>query len=518
MKNRLFLFALMALLPIVAMAQDEKFQQAFDLVTEGVELYDNEKYNEAVKKFNESIKLYDHYASAYYEKALALIALEKTKDAKKSLETSIKKCEETEAMAMNYKFLADIVDEEGNPHKAVEYYEKAIELVDNDDPRILHSISYNYGVTLQKLATMEPDKKEEYSNKALNYFTFSLINNPTHAGSYYGFYSTLENDHVGFSYILGMLGWYGFFGGNHPLIGKLEEMPDKWLDINLTQEELDEFGPLTRLSYESVRESAQKEPSEYGKFYDMLMYAVPKVAEGFTDEPVPLNLLKDDIHNEFLWPLYAKMIREGVFETFCHAVAMKVKKDYIANANWMTKNDEAKQKLVDMLNNGRYFDNNLKAEETNGMVPSVDNVSSAEDAHARNEEARLACKYYINHYVGTEEMQKTTQFIFSWAQASPDVTIPIGEAEGKWLTEETTPYLIAYMSTCSLIQLDNKKKELTEEDYLSAVSTTLWYYDNNKDRTGTNAELDRLLNLAENDPDAFNHEVSENYNKLNTNK
>lgn len=503
----------MTIMSTAAMAQDDKFQQAYDLASEGVELYDNEQYKEAIKKYDASLKLYDKYAPAYYEKAMTLYQLDKDSEAKKVLLQSIKKCEEDEDIAMNYKLLGDITDDEGNPRKAIEYYEKAWELSSNDRPNEQQTIAYNMGVAYEGLAQVEKENADSLFAVAANCYFFSLKRNPQHPGSYYGLYEAsirCGSNPESWAYYTAfpVLGWYGFFGSGHSNIGKLGEMPEKWASLNLTEEELGQYGPLNRLIYESPRELAKTEPSEYGRLYDLYMYVVPKVAEKITDEPIPLSMDKKDFVDEAIWPLYSKMVREGVFETFCHVIAMRVEKDYIANANWLTKNEEAKQKLVDFLNEGRYFDPEIYNEQRWGKIPSVSGVESAEDAHARNEEAKLAFKYYITHYVGTEEMQHTAQFIISWSQASPDVNIPIGDAESKWLTEETFPYLVAYMAMCSGIQLESGSKELTEDEYANVVSAVLWYYDKNKEHTGENAELERLSGL---DEETFAKEMKANY-------
>lgn len=516
MVRKTLLIVCMVLSAMSGFAQDEKKQeQAYDLVTEGVNLYDEGKYAESLKKYNEALKLDNTYASTYYEKALALLALEKTKDAKKTLQESFKKVTWGN-LSMNYKLLADIVDDEGKSRESLEYYQKASELADQMSEEEQQSLLYNIGVTYMNLMKQEPDSCVAHQIRAQNLFTGSLVMKPTHAGSYYGMYKMMTNGDPaewGYSYALGFLGWYGFFGARHNNIGQLAEMPDKWGAIELKPEELDSLGPKTRMSYELVHEAAKKEPSEYGKVFDVFMYAVPKVAESYTDEPVPLNLMQEDIHNEFLWPLYAKMVREGVFEAFCHVIAMRVDADYIANTNWVTKNEKAVKKLTDLLDNNRYFDSSLREEMNYGKVPSVAQVTDADDAHARNEEAKLACRYYLSHYLGTEEMQLTTQFLMSWMEASPDVMVPIGEGETVFLKEGMTPYLVAYMASCSLIQLDKGEKELTEDEYVDAVIDALNYYNNNKDKTGTDAEIDRLFDLGINDVDALRTELKARFPK-----
>lgn len=519
--KKVILFVLMAILSAVTMAQnDEKKQAAYDLVSEGVKLYDDDKYEEALKKFNAALKLDDTYASTYYEKALTLLAMDNNKEAKKTLEKGLKKATWGN-IAMNYKLLGDITDEEGNARKAIEYYWKANDLIDNNDEydrvRIQrHSVMYNLGIAFTNLAKQEPDSSSVHKSSALGCFHYSLHYQPTHASSYYGFYNAVASPEEapadgGYSWALGMLGWYGFFGNGHPLIEKMAEMPERWAAVNLTQAEIDSLSANARIALASVQESAKKEPSEYGKLYDMFMYAIPKVAENFKEEPVPLCMAKD-MYEEFLYPLYAKMIREGVFETFCHVAAMRIQRSTIPNKNWIDRNDAAVKKLTDMLNKGRYFDPDVVYEQTYGMVPGPE-VTSAEEAHARNEEAKLACKYYLNHYIGTEEMQKTMQFIFSWVSSSPDVTVPLGKTEEKWVAEETLPYLITYMAACSVWLLDNGTKELTEDAYLGAVTEMLNFYNHNKEKTGSNAELDRLFELGVNDFESFEKEIRANFPK-----
>lgn len=511
--KKILLLAVFCGMAITVMAQDsEKTKAAYDLMVEGVKLFDNGDYVKAMDKYNAALKLDDTYAAVYYEKASTLLALDNKKEAKKTLVKSFKKCAKVD-LALNYKLFGDILDIEDNAREAIDYYYKALNAQDDMSPKVQQNLLYNIGVTYDHLATLEPDSCNDFSYYACNCFEESLKLNPQHPGSYYAFTKVILNEtrrDFGFSWAVGMIGWYGFFGANHSQIGMLEEIPDKWGTLELTQQEIDSLGPRTLIAYESLCESAKKKPSEYGKLYDMFMYVIPKVADGYTSEPVPLQLA-EDMHNQFLWPLYAKMVREGVLETFCHVVAMRDSKHYITNANWVTKNDEAVKKLTDMLNNGRYFNSNLIEEKEYGRVPPMDSVSTAEDAHAHNEDAIMACRYYLNHYLGSKEMQKCSQFILSWSQASSDVSIALGDGEAKWLNEETSPYLVAYMAACALYMLDNNLNEMNEEAYCHAVSTVVWYYSLNKDKTGTNDELERMFNLHNTDEEAFKKEVQSNF-------
>ncbi len=515
MKKILLVLAMFCAVATATVAQNEEKEQTVrSLVSEGVKLYDEGRMEEALRKYDAALKLDGNNATAYYEKAYALVRMGKIKEAKKVLMKSIKRCK-TEELTWNYELLGNIIDDEGNARKALDYHIKAFDCTEDISPKMRQNLYYNIGVSYSRLMNQEPDSCAEHANTAANCFFNSLLINPQHPGSYYNFSHVMMakcgKKYNGFSWALGMMGWYGIFGADHPVIGRLAELPDQWVAMGITKEDIDSMGPRTRLSYESVCEVARREPSEWGKLYDAYMYAIPKVAEGYTAEPVPLQLVEKDMHDEFLWPLYAKIVREGMLETFCHMIAVRDEKHYITNANWVTKNSEAVKKFTDMLAEGRYFDSSLIEEQEYGRVPSVDSVSSAEDAHARNEEMLLACKYYLKHYIGTEEMERTAKFIMSWAQASPDVNIKIGEGEAKWVSEQTMPYLVAYIAANTVILLTKETKDMTEDIYYDAVAATLWYYDNNKDKTGTNDEFERLVNLLNSDRDAFEKEIKSNF-------
>lgn len=506
--KKIFLMMLLCCFAMVAGAQDDsKRKQAYDLVTEGVKLYDNEDYKGALKKFDASLKLWNSYAPAYYEKALTLQMMGKFKEAQKVLLDGMKKCEEDENIAMNYKLLADIQDEQGETRKALDNYYKAMELCDGDNFTEMHSIAYNFGVACENMGNQLPDSCEEYYGKAANLYIKALTYKPQHASSYYGFYNVLMNMNASYTYSVGMLGWFGFFGGSHPRIDKLAELPAKWQSLEITPEVKEEFGPKTTALYNTINEVLSQAPSEYGAVYDIFYNAIPKVSDGYTNEPVPFAMLKGDIHDDFLYPLYAKMIREDVFEAFCHVVARNVEKDYIANANWITKNPETVDKLLAVLNDGRYFDPDVKKEQKFGRVPSKLDVSSAEEAHAMNKDAELACTYFLNHYLGTEEMRQTGQFILNWSISSPDVMVPIGENLTAIISEQNMDYMIAYIAACSLYQLQDNTKEITIDVYPDIMSAVLWYYDVNKDRTGSIAEFDRLSDLCRNNHEAFLQEM-----------
>lgn len=497
---------------MVAGAQDDsKRQQAYDLVTEGVKLFDNEDYKEALKKFDASLKLWGGYAPAYYEKALTLQKIGKLNEAKKTLLDGMKKCEEDERLAMSYKLLADIQDMQGETRKALDNYYKALELCDGDNYTQMHSITFNFGVTCENMGDQLPDSCEDYYVKAANLYIKALTYKPQHASSYYGIYNSLMKMNADYTYSIGMLGWFGFFGGGHPKIGQLAELPTKWQSLHNTPEEIAEFGPKTAVIYSTINEVVRQSPSEYGTVYDIFFNAIPKVAEGYTDEPIPFCMVKNNLHDGFLYALYAKMIREDVFEAFCHVVARNVESDYIANANWISKNQEAVDKLRAMLNEGRYFDSNVKKEQQSGRVPSKIDVNSAEEAHAMNKDAELACRYFLNHYLGTEEMRQTGQFILNWSISSPDVMVPMGENLAALASEDNMHYLIAYIAACSLYQLQNNTKEITIDVYPDIMSTLLWYYDANKDRTGSIEEFDRLSDLCRNNQEAFRQEMVRTY-------
>jgi len=172
--KKLIVFALMAMFATVVMAQSEEKKEAgYNLVTEGVTLFDEGKKEEALKKFDAALKLDDTYASTYYEKAYTLIELGKNKEAKKVMEKGLKKATWGN-IGMNYKLMGDILDEEGNARKAVEYYWKAYDLIDQNNQSQVQALTYNMGLAYVNLAKQEPDSCDAHRNHALGCFITSL--------------------------------------------------------------------------------------------------------------------------------------------------------------------------------------------------------------------------------------------------------------------------------------------------------------------------------------------------------
>lgn len=507
------LFILLCCVSLVTLAQDNaKQEKVHSLLSEGIKLSDKGEHKEALEKYDAALEIDDRFAISYYEKALTLTVMQKRDEAKSTLETSLQKCPEGEMLSANYMLLADIVDMEGDSRKAIAYYNKAYELCNPDDYDQLGFILYNTGVACNNMSLLEPDSCKEYESMAVFCFENALHFLPTHASSYLGEYEKLMGMH-GYACCLGVMGWFGFLGKGHNAIAELTEMPKKWAEIDLTQEEIDELGPITRATFESVREVTKQSPSDYGVIYDVFKNALPKLLDGEHADPIPL-CVTEDMYDEFLWPLYAKMVREGLLEAFCHVVAANVETGSTANQDWIKNNEEAVGKLKQTLVDGHYFDTTALTEKQYGKVPSVDAVNSADEAHILNNEAALACKYYIFHSVEAEGIDKVTKFLVSWAASSPDVSIIIGGGEEKWAADKKAGfYLIAYLASSSLYLLSNNVKEMTEDGYLSAMDTVVRYYNYNKEKAGSVAELDRLQNLLETDKEAFDEEMRNNFKK-----
>jgi tetratricopeptide (TPR) repeat protein len=113
---------------------------AKELTQEGVKLFDNEKYDEALVKYKEAIKSDPKYSNAYYEIAYTLFNTEKPLEAIPYLETTIK-LSPTSGGA--YDLLGSIYDDNKQSAKAIEYYLKGIS-VEPDYQRLYYNLGLTY--------------------------------------------------------------------------------------------------------------------------------------------------------------------------------------------------------------------------------------------------------------------------------------------------------------------------------------------------------------------------------------
>ncbi|QCK16800.1 tetratricopeptide repeat protein [Mangrovivirga cuniculi] len=138
------------------------------LIEAGIQLHDEEKYEEAISLFEQVNPGDTTYYTALIEKANSLVALEKYKESITLIKSILKKGTENKAMAFN--LIGTAFDENGNADSAIFYYKKGLE-----EFPYHASLHYNLGVTLYH---------QENYEEAIKNFQEALYINPFHSNSH----------------------------------------------------------------------------------------------------------------------------------------------------------------------------------------------------------------------------------------------------------------------------------------------------------------------------------------------
>lgn len=175
---------------------------------------------------------------------------------------------------------------------------------------------------------------------------------------------------------------------------------------------------------------------------------------------------------------------------------------YQSNAG---KEDEAKQTQAEI--------ERLEEEIEYGYVPVLTPLETAEKCREHRVDAYYCCKYYLHHYLSGEKMPQARQYITMWSVASDEVSIKIGTAEGKWMSAETGPYMVAYLAGCIIYALENAPEPDGLEQYADGIVAMLNYYNANKETTGEVPAFEEYLQLHAKDPELLKQRIEQDYEK-----
>jgi tetratricopeptide (TPR) repeat protein len=165
-KMILLLFVTMSLFNFVSAQNSDEIGQ---LVNEGINLYDEGQFTEAIAKYDEALALDSINLSALSEKALTFMAIEKYDEAIELSKLAIQYHPGDENLNMVYVNYAICYDELLQTEKAIEVYNEGI--AEFPDLYLLH---FNKGLSLFDL---------ERNDEALECIKKSMTLNPEHAGS-----------------------------------------------------------------------------------------------------------------------------------------------------------------------------------------------------------------------------------------------------------------------------------------------------------------------------------------------
>jgi len=160
----LIVFSLITFTPALQ-AQTGELQ---NLVNQGVNLYDNGKYDEAIEKFEAALKIDPKSDLANYEIALVYFALGKYDRCVEHCDKALGPKSVVEDQA--YMLKGNALDMAGKPQEAIKVYQKSIK--NNPDNNLTH---YNLGLTYYKVNDFENAEKSLQN-------ALQLKN--THAGSH----------------------------------------------------------------------------------------------------------------------------------------------------------------------------------------------------------------------------------------------------------------------------------------------------------------------------------------------
>ncbi|MFC4262126.1 tetratricopeptide repeat protein [Ferruginibacter yonginensis] len=150
------------------------------LVTEGIKLHDNGKYELAIQKYDAAIELDKNYFDAYYEKSYSLYASNKLDDCIVLSEKIIEQFPTNPSLNAVYVQIGNAQDDQGNHKAALKTYQKGLKKFPN-----YFLLQYNKGITHLALDELD-DAYEDFQN--------ALIDNPLHASSYFRITELRKND------------------------------------------------------------------------------------------------------------------------------------------------------------------------------------------------------------------------------------------------------------------------------------------------------------------------------------
>lgn len=479
---------------------DEKTEKANALCKEGVALHDQGKYEEAIKKYDEALKILPNNSNLLYEKAYSIYAMGNSAEAKKLLEKLFKKAKADDYLPHAFLFYANLLDDGGEPFKALEVYDKGLELADAEDYAGLQLLHYNKALTISRLSDENKAKIEAWDRQVLYNLKQSIICKPSHTGSYFLMGNTMEK-------LGGYYNALACYAMNSFLVGKkvydLEKILSGWSNLELSEG----AGPLTTLSLNKVKEVLKTEPSEYGRLYDIFSTVIPIVASDTLGAPVTMAYANDEAHDAIM-PFFAELKRKGLLECFFHEAMKNANIQYISNANWLVEHKNDVDRMYDTIKESKLFWEDIKY----GFVRDSIDFATPEETSKRIYDVMGCCKFVLTRVSDAKSMPDVVKYLTQWVTLSPDVHINIGENVMKW-AQANPHYLAVYIAGCTFYALSAHRKTWDKQTFAEGVYSVINAYSEDKEKNGVNENLETILKMYQADDDSYKNFIEENYNK-----
>lgn len=475
------------------------------LKQEGRDLFDMEKYHEALTKFNEVLKISPNEQEALYEKAYCLSKLNANREATEIIEGSIKRGEGKYSLLNEYNLLGMLYSDEGRQLEAIDCYEKAATFLNSASNTIQAKVYYNLADQLFSLSAENREKRKDWEDEALRYSHLAISCSPNCGPAYYIVGNIISNMGA-FHQALSAYLMYALYNSDAPRY--IEDDLATWKSMGLKMES----GDRSIITFNIVKELMQNKPSEYGKLYDIFSAAFEVSMNDSTDIPIPVSY-SYDIWGQSIFPLIAELSRKGLLECFLHLTLANTRNDkgVMANDQWLMEHEEKYKELGNYLSELRIFNSNLRM----GFIPEPFDFKTAEEAHKHITDVMGCCQYYIEHLSDDPKMGEARKYITSWSAVASDVNIKIGPTEAK-LFSRHPEFQAYYHAACLFYALMHNEKTFTKNAYTGGLYVIIGVYNRLKElkRIANDEELEKLCDISKNDKDSFNKYVEENYNKI----
>jgi len=334
--KKLLALIVVLFIAVTLFGQDDKVKE---LVSEGTQLHDAGKYDQAIEKYEQALKINDKSTLAYYELSYTCMTIKKYDDAIKYSRKVIELNEFNQQAA--YTVLGTSYDMKGQPQEAIKVYREGLILFPNSN-----LLNYNLALTLNNTGDFD-----DAAQAAIN----AILAKPSHGSSHIVLANAMKGKG---ERAKSMLSRYYFLllepNSNRSLINLnilkgmldqgVEKQSEKEINVNIPSNSTSDsiFGPAEMI----VSLSAANRFIEENKGKTDAQYFVERNKSIFS----VLGELKKD-HKDFWWDFYVTkfydLVQTDNIEAFSYYISQSLNSAEINN--WITNNQDKMKRLADWM-------------------------------------------------------------------------------------------------------------------------------------------------------------------------